>query len=255
MRPGPGREAIVFHTFEQDGRLRYCPPTPRPWSPKDVWTGSCRCHLPDRQGYDDGSPLIVGSSGTTSTRTTDRLIALSEQGSPVTPRVWLDGQVYAVLDRSTAQIGAPTVWQVGARGEGGKVAVLDTGAIHLDLAGRVSQAVDFSGSGSTNDTFGHGTHVAPIVGGSGAASGGSRKSVAPGAELLVGKLLGDDGNGSESAVIASMEWAAGQGAKVVSMSLSSNSPSDGQDAMSQAVDQLSGATSHNVRDRRRQQRP
>ncbi|MFD7134873.1 S8 family serine peptidase [Streptomyces sp. NPDC059894] len=86
-------------------------------------------------------------------------------------------------------------------------------------------------------------HVASIVGGSGAASDGARKGVAPGADLLVGKILGDDGSGSESAVIAGMEWAAGQGARVVSMSLSSNQPSDGSDAMSLAVDEFSRTAS------------
>ncbi|WP_180289378.1 MULTISPECIES: S8 family serine peptidase [Streptomyces] len=58
------------------------------------------------------------------------------------PRVWLDGRVGASLDRSTAQIGAPDVWQAGYRGDGVKVAVLDTGVdqTHPDLAGRIAKA-------------------------------------------------------------------------------------------------------------------
>ncbi|MFD4611820.1 S8 family serine peptidase [Streptomyces sp. NPDC058440] len=158
-----------------------------------------------------------------------------------TPRVWLDGRVRASLDRSTAQIGAREVWQAGYQGDGVKVAVLDTGADqnHPDLAGRIIEAKDFSDSSGTGDAFGHGTHVASIVGGSGAASGGSRKGVAPAAQLLVGKVLGDDGFGSESQVIEGMEWAAAQGAKVVNMSLGSDEPSDGTDPMSQALNELS----------------
>ncbi|MFI6493268.1 S8 family serine peptidase [Streptomyces sp. NPDC050564] len=161
-----------------------------------------------------------------------------------TPRVWLDGRVGASLDRSTAQIGAPDVWQAGYRGDGVKVAVLDTGVdqTHPDLAGRVAEARDFSNSSGTGDVFGHGTHVASIVGGSGAASGGSRKGVAPAAELLVGKVLGDDGYGSASQVIAGMEWAASQGAKVVNMSLGSEEASDGTDPMSEALNDLSRTT-------------
>nr|AAP48601.1 probable secreted peptidase [Streptomyces niveus] len=157
------------------------------------------------------------------------------------PKVWLDGRVSASLDRSTAQIGAPDVWKSGLRGERVKVAVLDTGAdqTHPDLAGRIAAAEDFSGSSGTADGFGHGTHVASIVGGSGKASGGTRQGVAPAAELMIGKVLGDDGFGSESQVIAGMEWAAAKGAEVVNMSLGSDAPSDGTDPMSLAVNELS----------------
>ncbi|MFE4550955.1 S8 family peptidase [Streptomyces sp. NPDC056785] len=162
----------------------------------------------------------------------------------VTPKVSLDGRVEAVLDRSTAQINAPTAWKAGYEGQGVKVAILDTGvdANHPDLAGRIADAKDFSGSASTNDAFGHGTHVASIVGGTGAASGGTRRGVAPRADLLIGKVLGDDGYGSESSVIDGMEWAAAQHAKVVNMSLGSGTPTDGTDSMSEAVDALTAST-------------
>lgn len=160
------------------------------------------------------------------------------------PRVWLDGRVGASLDRSTAQIGAPEVWKSGFKGAGVKVAVLDTGADanHPDLAGRISEAQDFSGSSGTGDIFGHGTHVASIVGGSGAASDGSRKGVAPGADLLIGKVLGDDGYGYVSQIIDGMEWAVARGADVVNMSLGSDIPSDGTDPMSVSLNELSASS-------------
>ncbi|MFG3060581.1 S8 family peptidase [Streptomyces sp. NPDC048231] len=162
----------------------------------------------------------------------------------VTPRIALDGKVRAVLDRSTAQINAPVAWKAGYEGQGVKVAVLDTGvdANHPDLSGRIAEAKDFSDSGNTVDHFGHGTHVASIVGGTGAASSGTRRGVAPKADLLVGKVLGGDGYGSESQVIDGMEWAAGQHVKVVNMSLGSDAPTDGTDPMSQAVNTLTAAT-------------
>ncbi|WP_405674542.1 S8 family serine peptidase [Streptomyces sp. NBC_01511] len=161
-----------------------------------------------------------------------------------TPRVWLDGRVRASLDRSTAQIGAPDVWKTGLRGERVKVAVLDTGVdqSHPDLAGRIGSAENFSDSPGTGDAFGHGTHVASIVGGSGQASGGSRQGVAPAADLMVAKVLGDDGYGSESQVIAGMEWAAAQGAEVINMSLGSDTPSDGSDPMSLALNKLTASS-------------
>lgn len=123
-----------------------------------------------------------------------------------TPRVWLDGRVAPALDRSTAQIGAPAAWKAGFEGQGVKVAVLDTGvdAGHPDLAGRIADSKDFSDSGNVTDHFGHGTHVASIVGGSGAASDGTRRGVAPQADLLIGKVLGDDGYGTRPGEV----WAA-----------------------------------------------
>lgn len=143
---------------------------------------------------EDGSPVRrLDSIGARSVRVAEEDLGrfwkqLAPDGGPVsaaraadTPRVWLDGRVDATLDRSVPQIGAPAVWKAGYRGESVKVAVLDTGAdqSHPDLAGRIAEAKDFSGSSGTGDAFGHGTHVASIVGGSGAASGGGRKGWLP----------------------------------------------------------------------------
>src|SRR5206468_2123352 len=106
-------------------------------------------------------------------------------------------------------------------------------ATHADLAGRVTSAVDFSGSGNTVDHFGHGTHVASIAVG--------RKGVAPGAQLLVGKVLDDTGNGYESGIIEGMQWAADSGARVINMSLGGDA-TDGTDPMSEAVNDLSASS-------------
>ncbi|MFE6039415.1 S8 family serine peptidase [Streptomyces sp. NPDC056452] len=154
--------------------------------------------------------------------------------------IWLDGKVHAdALDRNLTQIGADSAWQAGRTGKGVKVAVLDTGVdqTHADLAGRISETKDFSGSGSTLDRQGHGTHVAATVAGSGAGAPGLRSGVAPDADLIVGKVLGDDGSGSDSQVIAGMEWAVAQGAKVVNMSLGSG-PTNGQDPVTQSLEAL-----------------
>ncbi|MFJ7078907.1 S8 family serine peptidase [Streptomyces sp. NPDC098781] len=160
------------------------------------------------------------------------------------PKVWLDGRVKAstTWDRNLEQVGAPTAWKSGLKGDGVKIAVLDTGADahHPDLKGRITETADFSGGSSgIADAFGHGTHVAATVAGSGAGAPGRRSGVAPHADLLIGKVLGDDGTGSESSVIAGMEWAAAQGARVVNMSLGTDQVSDGSDPMSQALDKVS----------------
>jgi subtilisin family serine protease len=146
------------------------------------------------------------------------------------------------LDHNLAQIGAPAAWSRGDTGTGVTVAVLDTGIDDTfpDLAGRIAAEQNFSSSADTVDHFGHGTFVAAQIAGSGAASGGQRRGVAFGSRLVIGKVLGDDGFGQESDIIAGMQWAATR-AQVISMSLGSFEPSDGTDAMSAAVNQLTDA--------------
>ncbi|MFE6037875.1 S8 family serine peptidase [Streptomyces sp. NPDC056452] len=154
-------------------------------------------------------------------------------------KVWLDQQVKPLLEKSVPQIGAPDAWAAGYDGKGVKVAVLDTGADldHPDLAGRISASESFVPTETVPDKQGHGTHVAATIAGSGAASGGLRKGVAPGADLIVGKVLSNSGSGDSSWVLAGMEWAAAQGADVISMSLGGDGTPN--DVLSQAVNRLS----------------
>ncbi|MFD3996018.1 S8 family serine peptidase [Streptomyces sp. NPDC058548] len=154
-------------------------------------------------------------------------------------QVWLDGVRTPSLDRSTRQIGADRAWAAGFDGKGVKVAVLDTGvdATHPDLVGQVVAEKNFSQDDTLKDLVGHGTHVAGIVAGTGAGSGGRLKGVAPGAKLLNGKVLGADG-GRDSDVLAGMEWAVAQGADVINMSLG-GPDSPGLDPLELAVDRLS----------------
>ncbi|MGW7366922.1 S8 family serine peptidase, partial [Streptomyces sp. NPDC054841] len=155
-------------------------------------------------------------------------------------KLWLDRKVHATLDQSAKQIGADAAWAAGYDGKGTKVAVLDTGADaeHPDLKGRITAQQNFTDSADAADRQGHGTHTISTVGGSGAASGGKKKGIAPGAELLNGKVLNDYGSGAESWIIAGMQWAVDNKADVVSMSLGSRVPTDCTDPMSVAAEQL-----------------
>ncbi|WP_327715344.1 S8 family serine peptidase [Streptomyces sp. NBC_00490] len=157
-------------------------------------------------------------------------------------KLWLDGRVKADLKESVPLIGAPEAWAAGYTGKGVKVAVLDTGIDlnHPDLAGLIDETVSFVPGESVTDVNGHGTHVAGTIVGSGAASGGDHRGVAPGADLVVGKVLGgEQGYGQDSWVMAGMQWAAESGADVVNMSLGDSYPTDGSDPMSLTVDALS----------------
>ncbi|WP_328501234.1 S8 family serine peptidase [Streptomyces sp. NBC_00457] len=158
-------------------------------------------------------------------------------------KLWLDAKVKASLDVSVPQIGAPEVWQAGYDGKGVKIAVLDTGADtgHPDLAGKITDSKTFVPDQEVQDGHGHGTHVASTIAGSGAASDGKRKGVAPGAELMVGKVLNNAGSGQTSWIIAGMQWAADSGADIVSMSLGGTA-SGPSDPMSETVDELSAST-------------
>jgi len=89
------------------------------------------------------------------------------------------------------------------------VAVLDTGiATHTALTGKVGANVSYvTGDASTNDAFGHGTHVAGIIAGQPTAvtplySGG----IAPGATVYNVRVLGADGSGYASDVVDGIQW-------------------------------------------------
>jgi serine protease AprX len=97
-----------------------------------------------------------------------------------------------------------------ATGKGIGVAVVDSGidTQHAALANKVIASVStVSGDPSTGDAFGHGTHVAGIIAGlttntTPLYSGG----IAPGAQLVNVRVLGADGTGLTSDVIAGIDW-------------------------------------------------
>ncbi|MGW2226197.1 S8 family peptidase [Streptomyces formicae] len=154
--------------------------------------------------------------------------------------VWLDGTRKATLDKSVKQIGADKAWAAGYDGKGVRIAVLDTGVdtTHPDLKDQVAAEKNFTGAADAKDRYGHGTHVASTVAGTGAKSGGTFKGVAPGAELLNGKVLDDDGYGDDSGIVAGMEWAAAEKADIVNLSLGGGD-TPGIDPLEATVNKLS----------------
>jgi serine protease AprX len=124
----------------------------------------------------------------------------------------LDRRVQGTLERTGATIGSRWVHDaLGLDGTGVGVAIIDSGVAswHDDLGSdRVVRFADFVNFQPTPyDDYGHGTHVAGIIAGNGHDSGGARMGIAPGATLLVEKVLDAKGDGYISNVIAALDYA------------------------------------------------
>src|SRR5688572_16208632 len=126
--------------------------------------------------------------------------------------VSLDRRVQGTLERTGATVGASWVHdKLGFDGAGVGVAIVDSGVTnwHDDLGDeRVAHFADFvTFLPQPHDDYGHGTHVAGIIAGNGYDSGGARRGIAPGANLIVLKVLDGAGDGYISNVIAAIDYA------------------------------------------------
>lgn len=120
-----------------------------------------------------------------------------------------------------ADVDAPEAWGV-TRGNSTLVAVLDSGVAtdNEDISTKVVGFANFSGASSTEDNYGHGTHVAGIVAAT-TDNGEGVAGVCPDCTVLNVKVLNDSGVGSSSTVANGINWAVNNGAKVINMSLGS----------------------------------
>jgi serine protease AprX len=126
--------------------------------------------------------------------------------------------------------------QYALTGAGVGVALIDSGiAAHPDLnnangVSRVVYSQSFvAGDTTTSDKFGHGTHVAGLIGGTGASSGTANgyaatyAGMAPGVNLINLRVLDQNGSGTDSGVIAAIQEAitlqSTYNIRVISMSL------------------------------------
>lgn len=107
----------------------------------------------------------------------------------------------------------------------------------------MEESANFTAEPDTDDRNGHGTHVTSTVAGSGAASDGRFKGVAPGARILSGKVCDAGGYCDNSDILEGMAWAAQRGAKVISLSLGDvDTPeTDALEAMVESVTRDHGA--------------
>ncbi len=134
---------------------------------------------------------------------------------------WLDD--YGIRD----------AWSV-TRGAGTVIAVIDTGvdAAHPDLRGAVVGGADFSGLGSADgltpvgsDGSEHGTLVASLAAGRGETATSGVIGAAPEAGILSVSIGFDEGDGgSDEQIAEAVRWAVDNGADVINMSLTRNTP-------------------------------
>ncbi len=144
-----------------------------------------------------------------------------------------DDDFYFDLQWGHDAIDAVEAWNAGYRGAGARVAVLDTGfdLDHPDLAPNINMALskDFTGEGlsySLPDPFSHGSHTAGTV--AAADNGFGTIGVAPEAELVLVKMLSDEGSGTFADGIDAIVYAAGDAdADVISMSWGAVVPKTG----------------------------
>jgi serine protease AprX len=138
-------------------------------------------------------------------------------------RISLDAPVKAHLDVAARVVRADRAatlsgwWGAGLTGRGIGIAVVDSGVqLHQDFKRPygAKQAIEVEVVGHESglaDYFGHGTHVAGILNGNGAASSDALsfrtfKGIAPGAQLISVRALSPDGTGYTSDIIAGIDW-------------------------------------------------
>src|SRR5579872_5019816 len=140
------------------------------------------------------------------------------ESDPEVVSVTIDHPMNVMDDLTNDATGVHSAWNAGYNGAGIGVAVIDSGIndSHPDLrnpdgTSRVVYHQDFTGTPTTNangaqyDLYGHGTHVAGIIGGNGSLSGGEYSGVAPGVSLVDLRALDANGAGTDSTVIAAIQ--------------------------------------------------
>lgn len=139
------------------------------------------------------------------------------------------------------KINAPRAWRQGVTGGGITVAVIDTGIDYTnkDLSDHIGSGIDIvtnsTDTADIQDTNGHGTHVASIIGGNGKGLG--IMGVAPSVTLMPIKVTTRSGNVLDTDVAKGIKWAADNGADIINISMGqSHNPQYLQDAVRYAQD-------------------
>ena len=151
----------------------------------------------------------------------DQEVAAIQSGGPFDFRV-VGGKPAPSQPPQTTSWGVTRVKGGSGTGSGSGTAwVIDTGIDldHPDLNVDVARSRNFSTGASPDDGNGHGSHVAGIIGASDNSIG--VVGVSPGATLVAVRVLNNAGSGTNSGVIAGVDYVAanGQNGDVANMSL------------------------------------
>jgi serine protease AprX len=167
-------------------------------------------------------PWTYETTTTTTTKTSGGLLGSLTQSVTTTLTHAVLPSVFDA-QKLRATLGLRSSW----KGAGVGIAVIDSGIAPIsDVAGRVTAFYDFTSGGvraPLSDGYGHGTHVAGLIAGSGQLSLGKYVGIAPKARLIGMKVLNNLGQGYTSDVIAAIEFAtanrAALGIDVINLSL------------------------------------
>lgn len=128
------------------------------------------------------------------------------------------------IPAGVAMIKANEFWAKGYKGQGVKIAIIDSGCQvdHPDLKDRIIGGKNFTSEDNGdpskyNDYNGHGTHVAGTIAAS--ENGKGVIGVAPQAQLIILKTLDKQGNGTYEATIEAIKYAILEKVDIISMSL------------------------------------
>jgi serine protease AprX len=145
-------------------------------------------------------------------------------------------------------LGAPAASVATGRSIG--VAIIDSGISQVtDFSGRITAFYDFTHGGApvpAYDDYGHGTHIAGLIGSSGVSSNGLYTGVAPEVTFVGLKVLDGSGQGNTSDVINALQFVTlnRQQLNVQIVNLSLGHPilsAANDDPLVQAVEQASAA--------------
>ena len=133
-----------------------------------------------------------------------------------------DRQIRRTMDHYNFAVNDNVAFSAGWDGTGVGVAVIDSGVYsHPDLntynqqSSRIVYSQSFvPGDSNTSDEYGHGTHVAGILGGNGASSAAGTsgypteyQGIAPNVQIVNLRVLDQNGSSTDSVVIAAIQQA------------------------------------------------
>lgn len=151
-------------------------------------------------------PIINGCACEMSTESILRLTT-----DPDVEFISYDSKVFALIDKARETIGGDFSFNSQYTGSNVTVAIIDTGiAPHADLVYPRNRIIGFKDFVNNKSKFyddnGHGTHCAGVLAGSGYASKGKYKGIAPEANILSIKVLDESGNGNTSDILSTVQW-------------------------------------------------